>query len=150
MVANLLKDWDDAKEPSLKDWPKAEKTRGHISVIDLKTRKDTAYIWDASVIPTPMVPEIMYDHRVEDLEKRLKKMENRIAELTSIDYEEPGQIILKDIPYGQAKEEIGEYFSKHHGKNIDASDIQEALNIDISLVIEILDDLECEGKIKAR
>ena len=77
-------------------------------------------------------------------------MENQIVELTSIDYEERGQIVLKDIPYGQAKKEIKEYFSKHHGEIIDAADIQEALNIDISMVIEILDDLECEGKIKAR
>ena len=87
---------------------------------------------------------------IEDLEKRLKKMENQIVELTSIDYEERGQIVLKDIPYGQAKKEIKEYFSKHHGEIIDAADIQEALNIDISMAIEILDDLECEGKIKTR
>ncbi len=76
-------------------------------------------------------------------------MENQIVELTSIDYEERGQIVLKDITYGQAKKEIKEYFSKHHGENIDAADIQEALNIDISLALGILDDLEDEGKIKA-
>ncbi len=77
-------------------------------------------------------------------------METRIEELSSIGYEEPGQIVLKDISYEQAKKEIIEYFSKHHGENIDAADIQEALNIDISLAIEILDGLENEGKIKAK
>jgi len=76
-------------------------------------------------------------------------MENRVAELTSIDYEEPGKIVLKDISYGQAKKEIIDYFSMHHGENINAADIQEALNIDISLALEILDDLELEGKVKA-
>lgn len=107
-------------------------------------------MWDASDSSTREVPEIFYDHKIEKLEKRLKKMETRIEELSSIGYEEPGQIVLKDISYEQAKKEIIEYFSKHHGENIDAADIQEALNIDISLAIEILDGLENEGKIKAK
>ena len=151
MVANLLKKegWDDANEASFAHWPKTEKAHGPVSILDLKTRKDAAHIWNASAISNRKVHEIIYDHRIEDLEKRLKKMENQIAELTSIDYEEPDKIVLKDISYGRAKKEIREYFSKHHGENIDAADIQEALNIDISLALGILDDLEDEGKIKA-
>ena len=149
MVAKLLKTWDDSIEPSLKGWAKAEKTQEHIFFIGTKTRKDAVDMWDASAIPIPNGTKIIYDHTIEDLEKRLKKMENQLAELNSIDYEEPDQIVLKDVSYEQAKKEIDEYFSKHHGEIFNAADIQEALNIDISLAIEIIGDLEREGKIKA-
>lgn len=57
-------------------------------------------------------------------------------------------IELRKISYKQAKKEIREYFKKHHGEKIDASDIQENLQIDILDVIGILDVLEAEGKIK--
>jgi hypothetical protein len=150
MGANLLKrkDWDDANEASLANWPKIGKAYAPISIINLKLVKYAAHMWDASVIPTRKVSEIIYDHRIEDLEKRIKKLENRITLLTSADFEESNKIVLKDISYGQAKEEIMVYFVAHHGENIDAADIQEVLNIDISLVLEILDELEHEGKIK--
>ena len=152
MVANFQKreDWNDANEALLAKWPKTGKAHEFVFTSGLKAGKYSEPMWDDSAIPIPNGAEIIYDHRIEDLEKRFKKMENQIAELTSIDYEERGQIVLKDITYGQAKKEIKEYFSKHHGEIIDAADIQEALNIDISMAIEILDDLECEGKIKTR
>jgi len=135
MVAFLLKQqsWDDANEVLSTNWHKPEKERKHLSITGWKAGKYVTDIWtEAYAITT----------------KKMKMKE--IAELTSIDYEETGQIVLKDISYGQAKKEIKEYFSKHHGEIIDAADIQEALNIDISLALEILDDLENEGKIKAK
>ena len=131
MVAFLLKKqtWDDANEVLSTNWHKPEKERKHLSIIGWKAGKYITDRWtEAYAIAT----------------------KKEIAELTSIDYEETDQIVLKDISYGQAKKEIKEYFSKHHGEIIDAADIQEALNIDISMAIEILDDLECEGKIKTR
>lgn len=57
-------------------------------------------------------------------------------------------IELRKISPKQAKKEIKEFFSKHHGETINAADIQEALNIDISLVFEIFNKLEKEGEIK--
>ena len=54
-----------------------------------------------------------------------------------------------DITYRQAKKEIIKYFSEHHGGNIDAAEIQEVLHIDISMAIEICDELERNGKIKS-
>ena len=132
MVAFLLKQqtWDDANEVLSTNWPKPEKERKNLSIISLKDGKYVTDIWtEAYVIAT---------NKIKD-----------IAESSSIDYEEPDEIVLKDISYGLAKKEIKEYFSKHHGEIIDAADIQEALNIDISMAIEILDDLENEGKIKA-
>ena len=133
MVAFLLKQqtWDDANEVLSTNWHKPEKERRHLSIIGRKGGKYITDIWTEAYVIA-----------------RIKKKD--IAELTSIDYEETDQIVLKDISYGQAKKEIKEYFSKHHGEIIDAADIQEALNIDISMAIEILDDLECEGKIKTR
>ena len=150
MGANLLKrkDWDDANEASFANWPQTEKARVPIYSTNLNPVKDAACVWDSSVISSRKVSEIIYDHKIEDLEKRMKKLENRITLLTSEDFEESNKIVLKDISYGQAKEEIMVYFVAHHGENVDAADIQEILNIDISLVLEILDELEHEGKIK--
>ena len=57
-------------------------------------------------------------------------------------------IKLRKISYEQAKKEIKEYFKNHHGKKIDAADIQENLHINICDAIGILDVLEAEGNIE--
>ncbi|MDY6952647.1 MAG: hypothetical protein SWE60_14135 [Thermodesulfobacteriota bacterium] len=58
-------------------------------------------------------------------------------------------IELRDIPYARAKEEIAEYFEAHHGEDVDAADLQEALGIELSTAIRVCEELAEEGKIKA-
>jgi hypothetical protein len=96
-----------------------------------------------------MVTELIYDQKMEALESRLDQLEKEIIRVKSIvDDTEPQEIHILDIPYEKAKGEIELYFRKHHGESIDASDIQEELGIDIFMAIDILDELENEGKIK--
>ncbi len=87
--------------------------------------------------------------RVARLENMFQKTMEKIDVLISMmptlqTYINPKQISLKE-----AKEEIKEYFSLHHGKDIYWSDLVEALNIDLETVIEACNELEKEEKICA-
>ena len=100
--------------------------------------------------------ELIYDYRLEGLEvvarkvktleENIKKIANRIENLTC-SYEAKN-IEIRKIPYRQAKKEIVEFFKSHHGEKLNASDIQENLGIDITMAITACDELEKEGKIK--
>jgi len=57
-------------------------------------------------------------------------------------------IELRDISYEDAKAQIKQYFEAHHGEEIDAADLEEALGIDIVMAIQICQDLEQEGRVK--
>lgn len=104
--------------------------------------------------------ELLYDYRyelVENVEKKLKYVEGKLTELENLfnslkstsEFSGPKEIILRDISRSQAKREVAEFFENHHGENIDPADLEEALGIDIMLAVEICDELENEGKIKA-
>lgn len=72
-----------------------------------------------------------------------------IKALPNTETQPSGRIIeIRDIDRDQAKREIRQYFSDHHGENIDAADLQEALGINVFLAAEICEELEQEGKIK--
>lgn len=58
------------------------------------------------------------------------------------------EIEIRDITLKQAKREIKQFFSDHHGKYFDAADIQEALGINIDLAIKACEELKIEGAIK--
>ena len=59
-------------------------------------------------------------------------------------------IKLRNVTLRQAKKEIKDYFSKHHGKTIDAGEIQEVLGIDIRFAIILMEELEKEGEINEK
>ncbi|MDI9570533.1 MAG: hypothetical protein QM278_07395 [Pseudomonadota bacterium] len=56
-------------------------------------------------------------------------------------------IELRDIPHDVAKKEITEYFSAHHGENINSFQIAVDLHIDEDMADEICEELLKEGRI---
>lgn len=52
-----------------------------------------------------------------------------------------------DITFEEAKKGIAQYFTDHHGENIDYGDLMDALNIHLSLIVDVCAELESEGKI---
>lgn len=100
--------------------------------------------------------ELLYDYRLEGIESVARKVEtlegaihdikNRLEKLTC-SYE-TNDIEIRRITYKKAKKEIADFFQEHHGKELNAADVQESLGIDIEMAIRVCDDLEKEGKIK--
>jgi hypothetical protein len=100
--------------------------------------------------------ELLYDYRLEGIEAVARKVEtleeaihdikNRLEKLTC-SYE-TNDIEISRITYKKAKKEIAYFFRDHHGKELNAADIQENLGIDIEVAIKACDELEKEGKIK--
>ncbi|MGA9536416.1 MAG: hypothetical protein WBR24_10955 [Desulfobacterales bacterium] len=102
------------------------------------------------------IGELLYDYRlerieavsrkVETLEGTIQDIQNRLEKLTC-SYEKK-DIEIRRITYSQAKKEIADFFKDHHGKELNAADIQENLGIDIEVAMKACDQLEKEGKIK--
>jgi hypothetical protein len=102
------------------------------------------------------IGELLYDYRldaieavarkVDTLEGTIKDIQNRLEKLTC-SYGTK-DIEIRKIAYRQAKKEIADFFKDHHGKELNAADIQENLGIDIEVAIKACDQLEKEGKIK--
>jgi len=100
--------------------------------------------------------ELLYDYRLEGIEAVARKVEtleeaihdikNRLEKLTC-SYETK-DIEIRRITYKKAKKEIADFFKNHHGKELNAADIQENLGIDIEVAMKACDELEKEGKIK--
>ena len=102
------------------------------------------------------IGELLYDYRldaieavarkVDTLEGTIKDIQNHLEKLTC-SYGTK-DIEIRKITYRQAKKEIADFFKDHHGKELNAADIQENLGIDIEVAIKACDQLEKEGKIK--
>jgi len=97
--------------------------------------------------------EIWHDPRVDELTEDVRELKETVYQLAEkIVYleerTEEEELLIREISYEQAKEEIAQYFVDHDGENIDPADIQGALGIDIMLAIAVCKDLEQEGKIK--
>ena len=100
--------------------------------------------------------ELLHDYRlegieavarkVETLERTIQDIKNRLEKLTC-SYETK-DIEIRRITYKKAKKEIADFFKNHHGKELNAADIQENLGIDIEVAMKACDELEKEGKIK--
>lgn len=85
-----------------------------------------------------------------DLLKRVNDLESRFVDLTKkLQDVMPQEITIREFSRKEAKKEIRQYFKDHHGENIDPSDIFENLGIDIELAIELCDELEREGRVRA-
>ena len=97
----------------------------------------------------PQEIELRFDPKIRKIERKLEDLENFVNELKDKVYELEGEeLIIRDIPYSQAKKEIVQFFKDHHGENIDAADIEESLGIEFSIAMTICEELEKEGKIK--
>ena len=88
---------------------------------------------------------------MRSIQKEVESLKQEIAEMKGM-FEGLGTaepvFELRQVSHEDAKREIKQYFQAHHGKSIDAADLQEALGIDIQMVIQICQDLEREGQIK--
>ena len=96
--------------------------------------------------------DIAMEADVRSVQKEVESIKQEIAEMKAIleglGTAEP-VFELREVSYEDAKREIKQYFEAHHGESIDAGDLQEALGIDIQMVIQICQDLERDGQIKA-
>ena len=99
---------------------------------------------------TPSLPILVqHDPQISEMHSRLQRLEKIVNKLSKkVNTIEGEDIIIRDVPYSQAKKEVAQYFKDHHGENIDAADIEEALCIKFSMAVEICEKLEKEGKIK--
>lgn len=87
--------------------------------------------------------------RINNLEKEVVELRGIVSTLQKISAQDTGPVVeLRDISYEDAKAEITQYFSDHHGQDLDADDIQDALRIDIDTVIQVCEELEQEGQIR--
>ncbi|MCK4486484.1 MAG: hypothetical protein KAU38_06970 [Desulfobacterales bacterium] len=96
---------------------------------------------------------VVYDAQLQNEVETLKKEVQELKE-AFLQQSQAGKYLshiveLRDISYDQAKQEIAKYFEAHHGENIDAADLQEALGIEIEIAIQVCEELEKEAKIKA-
>ena len=92
---------------------------------------------------------ILYDKRIDEMQKEIIKLKEMVLSFFEKENDPvKEEIQLRDISFRKAKTEIKKYFQKHHGENIDAAIIQEALGIEISLAMQVCEELENEGQIK--
>ncbi|MBP8981088.1 MAG: hypothetical protein KBG09_07595 [Syntrophobacterales bacterium] len=83
-----------------------------------------------------------------EIKKELREIREMIAKLSNaIGYDDNDIIELRDITHDQAKKEIADYFSAHHGENINSFQISVDLRIDEDVVDEICEELLEEGRI---
>ncbi|MDP3061776.1 MAG: hypothetical protein Q8O40_00985 [Chloroflexota bacterium] len=82
------------------------------------------------------------------LESRVQELEREVAELkTRLEAQEEEEVIvLRDISREQAKDEIRVLFKA--GETLYYSDIVRRLGLDVSLVVELCDELESEGEVE--
>jgi hypothetical protein len=78
------------------------------------------------------------------LQEKLRSIENRLSIVESHIPEEK-VVVLRDISYEDAKEEIKELF--HKGRTLFYSDISQELGISLHTVVEICNELHKNGEI---
>ena len=76
---------------------------------------------------------------IDDLSRRIEALEGRLEEVPAIE--------LRELPDGDAKSEIKNYFESHHRTVLYPSDVAEALRLDYEQVTTLLEQLEKEGAI---
>lgn len=82
----------------------------------------------------------------------LQKVKQEIAELRElvaqlIQEMQPESVEIRDISVEQAKHEIKAYFNDHHDESIYPSDLEVALRLDYTLIVQLVGQLEEEGEI---
>jgi len=122
--------------------------------------------WDATIRVEPVAPEtdqkrdfseILYSftemrREMRAMEERIiERIDQRIDELVERGNIETGAgeeevIILRAISREQAKREVLDLFDEY--KNLDHGDIAERLRLDLEQVVEVVGELEKEGKIE--
>jgi hypothetical protein len=140
--------WNNAAKPQVFDWPEPSSSfRGYeqMNLGGLETTLPSASAIDQNAfawINEAKFRKGILENRIADIEKKMETLV-RLAENLK-----PKEIAIRDLTRNQAKKEIIRYFKTHHGENIDASDIEDDLGIDIMLAIEICEELEKEGQIR--
>ena len=93
-------------------------------------------------------PELVYDHRLESLQKEVKALQKKIKSIEkSVASEHQKTIEFRACSFEEAKEEIAKYFLKNDGKEIGYEDLIENLRLDPEIVFDACNQLVKEGKI---
>jgi len=79
--------------------------------------------------------------KLERLEEKMDQIEERLKEQEAV-------IVVKEIPFEEAKEMVEEYIRNKHGEYIEPLEISEALQIPYEQAHEIFLQLIKEGKLK--
>ena len=103
----------------------------------------------SGVTTVTVVYDAQLQNEVETLKKEVQELKEAFLQQSQAGRYLSHIVELRDISYDQAKQEIAKYFEAHHGENIDAADLQEALGIEIEIAIQVCEELEKEAKIKA-
>lgn len=100
-------------------------------------------------LSTASSSDLAMQSKMNNLEKKVALLESKLANMIECFVQDSTkEIEIREIPYDQAKKEIRQFFTDHHGEYFDAADIQEELGIDIDLAFDVLEALRKEGKIK--
>ena len=83
------------------------------------------------------------------IQRKLDLIESQLSEILELISQDKDEetIILRDISFNQAREEIEELF-RNTTDNLYFSDIMEQLRIDLELVVSVCNELLDEGKIE--
>lgn len=120
-----------------------------LTQFDIQTATQTTGTTQAQIV---VAHDVSMEADVRSLQKEVQFLKQEIAKMKAmIEGQDTGEptFELRDVSYEDAKREIKQYFESHHGENIDAADVQEVLRIDIQMAIQICQELEREGQIKA-
>jgi len=85
------------------------------------------------------------DRRMQALEGRLDAIDRRLSVVESRLTERPEVVIVEEISREEAKRRIVSFFETHD--EADTEELMRNIRIDLSLLVELLDELKREGKI---
>jgi len=121
-----------------------------VSGVNLTSRGEAIYRSAHSSTGFPSHAEEPHVARLEQevavLKKEISEMKRLVTQY--VGPHEATALEIRNVSLDRAKEEIAAYFKEHHGEVVDAADLQEALGIDIGIVIPACEELEEEGRIK--
>jgi hypothetical protein len=123
-----------------------------IEHLDPASERQRSHVYSSQQLKSFKVWFDFTSRSVSTVRSELAKLQGEIdklkEELDELKADCGVEIKLRDLSYEDARSEIIKFFKENDGEKLDASDIQEYLGIDITLAIQICDDLESEGKIK--
>jgi len=88
----------------------------------------------------------MHELEVRTLRSKIEELRVELERLKAQQIQEEKVILIREVPYGKAKSEIEQFVKEHETTDLEA--IQDALRLDLELIVKIVKELEIEKKIK--
>jgi hypothetical protein len=84
---------------------------------------------------------------LQALSERVDTIEGRVATLEAGMVSQPEVVLVEELSREEAKKRIESYFETHD--EADTEELMRALRIDLELLVNLLDELKREGKIRS-